>query len=179
MSSTVSAMTLAFGCATSMGVFSSDSGTSAEAGFIRKSVQAVTESAEKSQALFGSKAEAIERIWALHNECSVDNWDGYRARALPLDSIFRAIAFIRALPSNLPIPEFTAESDGAISLDWGVTPFRSISLSIGASDRLGYAWLDGSERGHAVAFFADSRIPSRLLDAISGIINANDAFGTT
>jgi hypothetical protein len=41
-----------------------------------------------------------------------------------------------------------------------------LTMSVGVTERLAYAWLDGSDRGHAVVRLDVKRIPSRFLDAI-------------
>ena len=43
---------------------------------------------------------------------------------------------------------------------------RLLSVSVGADNRLPYAWLDGANRGHAVAVFDGQQIPDRLLAEI-------------
>lgn len=167
-------MTLALGCAaTTYGaIWTDDSGTSNEALYLRRAAETVAESLERSQALFGQKAQAIELIWAVYNESSTEGWDGYGAAALSVETANRAINFIRALPDSLSLPEFSAEPDGSISLDWILSRNRTISISIGTNERLSYAWLDGAERGYAVGVFNDGVIPDRLLVAIRGILQS-------
>jgi hypothetical protein len=76
---------------------------------------------------------------------------------------------VRALPDNIPLPEFTPEPDGSISLDWIRSRNRVVSLSIGQSNRLAYAWLDGADRGHTVVHFDGQNVPSRVLNDIKAI----------
>ena len=61
------------------------------------------------------------------------------------------------------MPEFAPEPDGAISLDWIQSRHRLFTLSISASNRLAYAWLDGTDKGHGVARFDGRTIPRRVL----------------
>ena len=67
--------------------------------------------------------------------------------------------FLRAMPDDLPIPEFAPEPNGSISLDWIASPDRLFSLSIGRNGRLAYAWLDGADKGHGVARFDARNVP--------------------
>ena len=133
------------------------SGFSAEAQAVQRAAKHVVDSVERSQALFGDKATAISQVWALANECGEPGWDG--DDALPLDhiAVFKAVAIIRALPDGVPLPEFAPEPDGSISLDWIASCNCRFSLSVGTVDRLPYAWLDGTDKGHAVA-----EVPERL-----------------
>ena len=82
-----------------------------------------------------------------------------------------AADFIRALPEDVPLPEYASEPDGSISLDWIQSRHRLFSLSIGEGSRLPYAWLDGADVGHAVAFFDGETVPPRILEGIRRIIN--------
>ena len=152
------------------------SAISAEAQAVQKAANNVVDSVERSQALFGDKAAAISQVWALANECGEPGWDG--DGALPLDylAVFKAIAFIRAVPAGVPLPEFAPEPDGSISLDWIASRNRLFSLSVGAGDRLPYAWLDGTDKGHAVARFDGESVPPRILEGIKAISDGGSAL---
>jgi hypothetical protein len=78
--------------------------------------------------------------------------------------------FLRALPEDLPTPEFAPEPDGSISLDWIHTRHRLFSLGVGPNDRLAYAWLDGTDKGHGVARFDGLSVPQRVLAGIQFIM---------
>ena len=151
---------------------------SSEAQSVRQAAGDVVEHVERSRALFGSKADAISQIWALANECAEVDWDGDGALPINQLAVFKATAFIRALPDRLPLPEFAPEPDGSISLDWIRSRNCIFSLSVGAAERLAYAWLDGTEEGHAVARFDGESIPPRILKGIVEMIEGERAaFG--
>ena len=116
------------------------------------------------------------KLWALATESGEPGWDGNDA--LPLDrmAVSRAVAFIRALPEGVPKPEFTPEPDGSISLDWISSSNRLFSLSVGSGDRLPYAWLDETDKGHAVAFFDGENVPQGILEGIVAIVNGGIAL---
>lgn len=154
----------------------SGSAISAEAHAVQKKIaNIVVDSVERSHALFGDKANAISQMWSLANECGAPDWDGNGA--LPLDhlAVSQAVAFIRALPKDVPLPEFAPDPDGSISLDWIASRNRHFSLSVGTGDRLPYAWLDGTDKGHAVARFDGEIIPSRILEGIKAISSGGSA----
>lgn len=124
------------------------------------------------------KAAAIAQIGALAKECSEPDWDGEDARPLDRLAALLAAIFIRALPDDIALPEFAPQPDGSISLDWIQSRNRLFTLSAGATDRLAYAWLDGTDKGHAVARFDGEHVPSRVLEGIRGITNGgNGALG--
>jgi hypothetical protein len=153
------------------------SAVSTEARAVRQAASEVVERAERTRT-FGRKAEAISQIWALANECASHDWNGEGALPIGQLAVFEAAAFIRALPEGIPLPEFAPEPDGSISLDWIWSRSRIFSVSVGPSDRLAYAWLDGTDKGHAVARFDRERIPDRILEGIKGFLqSANAAVG--
>jgi len=147
------------------------SAISFEAQAAQKAATAVVEAAERSQALFGEKAAALSQLRALANECAEQDWDGNEASAIDPLAVFMAEGFVRAMPDSLPLPEFAPEPDGSISLDWIQSRNRLFSLSIGAANRLAFAWLDGSDKGHAVSRFDGQTVPPRILDGIEAIVN--------
>lgn len=155
--------TLATGLALSVGACNaiSDSGQSTHD--VRTSI---IRHAEQSVALFGQKGDLISELFELVEECSYGNWDGYDSDPISAQSFQIACDFIRSLPDAIPLPEISPEPDGSISFDWMPSRYRTFSLSIGSSDQVAYAWVDGFERGHAVARFDGQIIPERILQGI-------------
>jgi hypothetical protein len=148
-----------------------NSAVSSEARAVRNAVNTVVESTERSQVLFGEKSRAISQIVSLAKECAEPGWDGDEAAPLNRVAVNTAERFIRALPNGVPLPEFAPEPDGAISLDWIRSRSRLFSLSVGSTNRLAYARLDGSDREHGVAQFDGEQIPSRVIEGILGIMS--------
>ena len=152
------------------------SAVSSEASAIRHLAVGLMKFGERSQSLFGAKAIALSSLNTLANECSAPGWDGHDASAIESIALHQAEALVRALPDGVPMPEFAPEPDGSISLDWIESRNRVFSISIGRSHRLAYAWLDGTDKGHAVARFDGSKIPPRLLEAIRSFGRDANAF---
>ena len=121
------------------------------------------------------KSAAISQIQALVKECAEPGWDGDGAEPVSQSAASLAVDHIRALPDSVALPEFAPEPDGSISLDWIQSRSRLFSLSAGPSCRLAYAWLDGEDRGHAVACFDGATVPWRILEEIRGIMNDANA----
>ena len=132
---------------------------------VRKNACAVVATAERSRALFGDKADAISQLWAMVKAHLEANWDNCDASPTDQTAAQNAVAFLRALPAGIALPEFAPEPDGAISLDWIESRNRLLSISVGTTNRLAYAWLDGADRGHGVAIF-DGEVPERVLTEI-------------
>lgn len=146
------------------------SAISAEARAVRKAATEVAQSTERSMALFGEKAAALSQLAALAIECAENGWDGDAAVGIDPIAVRAAERFIRALPEDRPLPEFAPDPDGSISLDWIAARNRLFSLSIGGNDRLAYAWLDGTDKGHGVARFDGQNVPPRVLEGIESIV---------
>jgi hypothetical protein len=146
------------------------SAVSPEARKVYEAATLVVESAERSQVLFGKKASALSQLVALASECSQRGWDGEDAAAIDSVAVWSAQRFVRALPDGMPLPEFSPEPDGSISLDWIQSRNRLFSMSIGRSNRVAYAWVDGTDKGHGVAHFDGQHVPPRVLEGIKGIV---------
>ena len=151
------------------------SAVSREADAVRKSALDIVASTERSIALFGAKSAVIDRIHELAAECHGDGWDGEDGLGLSGGVLERAISFIRALPTDAPLPDVAPEPDGSISFDWIAARTRVFSVSVGATNRLAYAWIDGTDRGHAVARFDSDAVPARVLDGIRELMNGRTA----
>lgn len=148
----------------------SNSAVSDEALESRRLAAEVVNFSERSQALFGVKAAAISDLLLLAKECCADDWDGAGSLAISTLGLRKAEEFIRALPEDLAMPELTVDPDGEISLDWISSKSRFFSLSIGRSYRFAYTWLDGSDKGHAVATFDGITIPKRIISELTDIV---------
>jgi hypothetical protein len=157
------------GYAATQGIARRSSAVSFEAQAVQDAVTAVVNWGERSQALFGDKAAAISALRALANDCAESGWDSDGASAMDPVAVVQAENFIRALPATIPLPELAPEPDGSISLDWFQARNRLFSLSIGANDRVAFAWLDGSDKGHGVARFDGHTLPQRVREGIESI----------
>ena len=151
------------------------SAVSAEAQIVTKAASALVRAAEESLSLFGGKSASISQLRKLTYECAMPDWDGYGANPIDLTSLQNAENFIRALPEGIRTPECAPEPDGSISLDWIQNRHRLFSLSVGPSNRLAYAWLDGTDKGHGVARFDVFSIPPRVLAEIQSILRQGNA----
>lgn len=147
----------------------SRSAVSREADDVRRSAYAIVESAERSFAQFGPKNGVISAIHSVASECAADGWDGEDGAGIAPIVVSQAIAFVRSLPAGGPLPEVASEPDGSISFDWIASRTRVVSVSVGTTNRLAFAWIDGTDRGHGVARFDGDSIPARILESIREI----------
>jgi hypothetical protein len=126
---------------------------------------------ERSQALFGTKAAAISSIQEIVGDCSEENWDGYGAESVGPLAVWNAEDLIRALPDGFPVPDVAPEPDGSISFDWTVANDQRVALSVSESNRLAFAWVNGTERGQAVVNFDGANLPEWFLHVIGPVVN--------
>lgn len=145
------------------------SAVSREAQAVRDAASAIVALTERSVALFGAKGSVISRIYEVAAECEHDSWDGEEGVGVSRFVVERSIDFVRAFPDGLASPEVAAEPDGSISFDWIEDRTKVFSVSVGASNRLAFAWIDGTDRGHGVARFDGEAIPARILNGIREI----------
>lgn len=127
-------------------------------------------------ALFGEKQSVLSKLARMATECGEEDWDGAGAEPLDRAAVGNAANFIRALPDSVPLPELAPEPDGGVSADWQPSRHRMISLSFGPRQRVAVAWLDGTNRGHAVEAFDGVEVSARLLGLIRGIVDDSNAL---
>jgi hypothetical protein len=152
-----------------------DTAISPAADYARKAASDIAARAENSKSLFGEKFTLIEQLHALKAECAKEDWDGNGAFALDPSAVATAEDLILALPDGFPLPECAPEPDGSISLDWIASRHRLFSLSVGRNDRLAYAWLDGTDKGHGVARLDGFSLPERILSEIRARVTHGEA----
>ena len=90
--------------------------------------------------------ETLENLLKAKEEYSVDNWDGYGARAIDELSYQKAVRFALSLPSSIPTPEVHVDPDGEVTFEWYEGPRRVFSVSIGSNYELSYAGLFGANK---------------------------------
>jgi hypothetical protein len=163
-------MTLCLGYAALAPYARTSSAVSSEAGQVHQAVSEVLRDHEGSQSLFGRTGLALSCLNAAVSEVSPDDDQS----AVNPQALWNAEQFLRALPADVSVPEFSVDPDGAIAFDWLQSRNRMVSVSISHSERIAYAWLDGSDKGHGVARFRDSGIPTILLSLIRTIVNSNE-----
>jgi hypothetical protein len=147
------------------------SAISREADEVCKAASAVMSDRETSESLFGPKAAALSRLRSAIAAVSRDE----EQEAVDAQAYFNAEQLMLALPDDLPAPEFGIDPDGDISLDWMPSRTRMFSISVSASERLAYAWLDGSDRGHGVARFRAPVVPTSVLSFLKSIVTDDGA----
>lgn len=120
--------------------------------------------------MFGAKSSTIEALHVLARECGHPDWDGHGEEPLAPAAVIKAEALIRALPSDVPLPEVSPDPDGSILLGWIDSRYRRITVNIDSGNLIAFAWMDGNETGREIELFDGSVVPGGLLQAIERII---------
>jgi hypothetical protein len=95
----------------------------------------------------------LEGLFQVKNECSIDNWDGYDAKAIDNESFQNAIRFALSLTPNIPIPEIYVDPDGEVTFEWYEDKRKVFSVSVGSKNKLSYAGLYGFSKAYGVEYF--------------------------
>jgi hypothetical protein len=93
--------------------------------------------------LEGRIAEAVAQASEL-------DWDGDGGLPIASATAARARDFLTALPEWCPDPEVSPEPEGTIAFDWRPTADSALSVSISASEKIGYSWVSGGESSYGV-----------------------------
>ncbi len=75
--------------------------------------------------------EVLKALGEVYEECSEDNWDGYGASAVGVDTYLESQRFLQLLPTTIPFPEITVEPDGEIAFEWFEGPRGSSAFNRG------------------------------------------------
>lgn len=145
---------------------SASSATSSVANAIDTKATEAARFDEDSVSLFGAKALALDELRHLSQSTELET-------PLTGAALQTAQLLIRSLPSGVPMPELSAESDGAVMFEWLPAKYRMLSVSINGSDRLPYAWLVGADRGYGVEPAGREGISSSLVSRVRQVMNIN------
>jgi len=149
----------------------SSTGVSPESVILQQAANAVNKTAQTSESLFGWKTKSLHQLRLMATENADAGLGDPEATGIDPRALAMAEAIIDVLPEGFPLPEFAAEPDGSISLDWIRSRPRMFSVSVGATNRLACAWIDGARKGHAVEPFVGSRLPEFIGSAVRAIMD--------
>jgi hypothetical protein len=120
----------------------------------------------RDSAAFATRyGELISTFEEAVQEALVENWDGHGARPVSPLAAQMAAAFIKLLPTAFPLPEFSVDPDGEVSLDWIRERDWLLSVSIGADGTIAYAGRFGVARQSGSEVFIDE-LPPNLLNCL-------------
>lgn len=118
---------------------------------------------QKSQ--YGPESLIRGELADVWEECSQPGWDGFNALPVTWDSLSLTERLLRALPFGSCKPSIGAEPDGDITLEWGKTAHRRLSVSVSPDGLLHYAALLGAEKTCGSVPFIDE-VPDTIRNLI-------------
>ena len=141
-----------------------ETGASPTAGYVQKQVAKWARQLQKSAA-FGIESIIRGELAEVWEECSEHGWDGYHGFPVTWDLYHNTERFLRALPLGTCAPSIGADPDGQMTLEWGRSKQRRLSVSVSPDGELHYAALLGAEKTcGSVPFF--SEVPGTILSLI-------------
>ena len=141
-------------------------GVCEEAQVIDHEINTIRQSVEQAVSFSSQRDQCIDELAEIIAECSAANWDGYDAVPLDPEAAIKAKRFINALPTDAPYPEIGAMPDGEISLDWDLGSRRTLTVAIGAEQRIAYAMINADEERSGTLSFLNE-VPKPLLRVIN------------
>lgn len=149
-------------------VFPQNWGVSESANEIQRETEELQKNFSRSITFGEHLSEMIERLFEARQEHTINNWDGYGAKAIDEQSYQNAIRFILSLTADVPAPEIGVEPDGEVVFEWYGGKRKVFSISMGSRNELTYAGLYGISKTYGVEHFYGN-IPDTLLDNINRV----------
>jgi len=126
--------------------------------------------ADISESVTVGYRQMSQAICEAFEECSVDNWDGYNAKAIDLGSLNEAVRFSQMLPTTIPAPEIDVDADGEFVFEWYKGPRRVFSVIVEGTNELTYAGLFGVNKTNGTEYFGDE-LPKTILDNLQRLLS--------
>jgi hypothetical protein len=120
--------------------------------------------------VMSSPAEkVIAELEDVRAEASHDGWDGYDARPLDPNAYGFAKMFLNALPSTVPLPELSADTDGEVAFNWVFGDRKALTVTVGPTGRCTFAWMLG-QRTYRGTDWIDDEIPEEIVSALGKLV---------
>lgn len=116
-----------------------------------------------------ARRELKQLVREISNECSKPDWDGADAAPVESRTMAYALLFVDAMPMGLPEPEPGVHPDGDISFSWIGSKGHRLSLAIGSTGRINYAYRHLPSKLNGTEYLGD-QIPHALLGYIRTFI---------
>ena len=116
----------------------------------------------------------LDKLYAVYQECSVGNWDGYGAVPITEATYREAETLIRSLPSFVSTPDVSPEPDGGIGLDWDKGEGFSFTISLSGKNVIAYAGLFGENNETYGTEILTGTIPKAILDNLERLFSATE-----
>ena len=147
------------------------SGFSESAHIVARQVQTLVGKNEEAFSATALRSAVLSDLVNLAKEHSKRGWDGVEAPPVLRIAAQQSRNLILALPADIPDPELAVDpDDGAVALEWYAGPSRVFSVSVGTSQRLPYAGIDGIDAWHGVARHDHTKVSGFILEGIRRVM---------
>jgi hypothetical protein len=117
---------------------------------------------DAKQSLSASVASVYNELQALAND--------YGAAEFPEVSKRIAMAFLEALPADVPAPDLGLDDDGEVTFDWTGANGRMITLALRADGQLSYACrISAADKQNGTKLFVDT-VPNVVVECIRQVV---------
>ncbi len=115
--------------------------------------------------------QAFQDLEEIYDECSIENWDGYGARAITQETYFEASKLLELIPTSYPMPDICPEPNGGIGLEWYKERGYSLIVSVSGRNIIIYAGLFGeNNEAHGTEHFTNS-MPQVILNFLKRLFS--------
>ncbi len=104
-------------------------------------------------------------------DCSEPNWNGYGAVAVNNSTLDTATAFLKALPTWVAMPDFAADPDGEVALEWRATNEGLLAVSIAADGTISFIFRYAGDRARDTLKFDGQAVPKEIIVMLERLKN--------
>ena len=155
---------------TSSYAFPSNVGVSDTAYMVHSNATEMMRAFIPSQIIASAFRQTIRSFCNALSESSLDDWDGYGAKAVNERSWEKAISFSLLLPTNIPVPEVYVDSEGEATFEWYIAPRQVFSVTVRKNGELVYAGIFGANKTHGTEYASDE-LPKVIVDNIYRVLS--------
>ncbi|MEZ4759720.1 MAG: hypothetical protein R2810_08020 [Flavobacteriales bacterium] len=113
-----------------------------------------------------ARRELKRTLRELVGERAEANWDAEGAAPVEASTLAHARRFVDALPMGLPEPDLGVHPDGEISFSWIGSKGHRLSIAVGPTGRITYAYRKLPSKMNGTEWLGD-RIPRALINYIA------------
>ena len=100
----------------------------------------------------GAVEQATDEVFAVFEEASERNWDGYGAAPVTPEAVDHALAFAKSMPARLRAPDDVgADPDGDVVLEWWGADDGVLTIAVHQDGSTSYAALLGDDEIHGMS----------------------------
>lgn len=148
--------------------FYTSRGVSEDVGRVAKVARDFIQYIARASVAYGPLNEIQNSIEEAAEVAADIDWDGEDGLPVARRTVEMAKRFASALPTDIKIPEVTAESRGELTFEWRAGKGRIVIASVYPNGTIGYSSLIGTSKAYGNESFISS-VPSELIRRIAKV----------